>query len=172
MEEMVMENLANANFNRTNDFFFKYLLGSVKNKAISLSFVNAALGTSEEYFTDIVFVDKDQDPQYEDDKQSRLDLKGILNTGDMIEIEMQVVHYDYMSERSLYYWACMYSQQLATGEDYEKLKRSTAINVLNFEHLPEKNWVNSYRLLNTQSKRALTEHLQIVFLELPKLWLN
>ena len=97
---------------RMNDYFVKFLFGSDQNKKLCLNFINAALGNEKHYFTDIVFVNKDEEPEKEKAKPIRLDIKGKLNTGAFIDIEVQVQNYKYMAERSLYYWACMYGQQI------------------------------------------------------------
>lgn len=157
------------NLNRMNDYYFKYLMGSEKNKALALDFINAVLASDNNYFTDIIYVDKDEDPEHLGDKQCRLDIKGILNDGSIIELEMQALNDKNMSERSLYYWARMYGKNIKAGENFEILKPAICVNVLGFNHLEEINWHNEYRVLNIESNRQLSNHLQIVFLELPKL---
>ena len=157
------------NLNRMNDYYFKYLMGREKNKTLALDFINAVLANEEKYFTDIIYVDKDEDPEHLGDKQSCLDVKGMLNDGSIIEVEMQALNDKDMSERSLYYWARMYGKNIKAGEQYEELKPAICVNVLGFKHLEELNWRNEYRVLNIDSNRQLSNHLQIVFLELPKL---
>lgn len=74
-----------------------------------------------------------------------------------------------MAERSLYYWSKMYAEQLGKGERYKKLKKTIAINLLNFYYLTdEKDWHYIYMLLNTKSYRKLTDHMEIHFAEIPK----
>ena len=154
---------------RMNDYFVKFLFGSDQNKKLCLSFINAALGNDKYYFTDIVFVNKDEDPKKQKDKPIRLDIKGKLNTGAFIDIEVQVQNYKYMAERSLYYWARMYGQQIVEGEDYVELKPAIEINLLAFNLLPEDGWINSYRVCNVKSHKLLSEHLHIVYIEIKKL---
>ena len=154
--------------NRLNDFYFKYLMGSEKNKLIALNFINAALATKDSYFTDIIYVNKDQEPEHEDEKESRLDVKGVLNDGTVIELEMQAREDSDMSVRSLYYWARMYGDELLVGEDYKELKPAVSINVLGYSSTDEETWHNEYRVLNIENHKELTNHLRIVFLDLVK----
>ena len=92
-----------------------------------------------------------------------------MNDGTQIEIEVQVLPFKLMAERSLYYWSKMYAEQLGKGERYKKLKKTIAINLLNFDYLTdEKDWHNIYTLLNTKSYRKLTDHMEIHFAEIPK----
>ena len=156
--------------NRLNDFYFKFLIGNERNKAIALDFINAVLGTEDSYFTDIIYTKKEQEPEHVGSKESRLDIKGRLNDGTVIELEMQALTDNYMSERSLYYWARMYGSMLKSGDEYEILKPAVSIIILGYEHLADEvNWCNEYQILNVNSKRPLTNDLRIVFLELPKL---
>lgn len=156
--------------NRLNDFYFKYLMGNPKNKAIALDFINAALATETSYYTDIIYVNKDEDPEHEGDKQSRLDVKARLNDGSLIDLEMQALADNSMSERSLYYWSRMYSGMLKSGDDYSSLKPAISVIVLGFEHFKDEElWHNEYQVLNVRSHKLLSKDLRIIFLELPKL---
>ena len=154
--------------NRLNDFYFKYLMGSEKNKSIALNFINAALATKESFFTDIIYVNKDQEPEHQEEKESRLDVKGVLNDGTVVELEMQATKDPYMTVRSLYYWARMYGDQLVVGEEYKGLKSAVSINVLGYSNKDEDTWHNEYRVLNIENHKELTDHLRIVFLDLVK----
>lgn len=156
-------------FNRMNDYYFKYLVGSEENKDLALDFINAALERQGIVFTDIIFVDKDQDPKQQGSKASRLDVKGKLNDGSIVELEMQVLKDNYMSERSLFYWSRMYGRQIAAGQKYDKLKPAISINILEYSHLQEDCWFNEYKILNITNGNELTDHLHIMFLELGKL---
>jgi len=157
-------------FNRLNDLYFKYLLGSEQRKNLTLNFLNAILSKDDtSYFIDIEFVDKDIEPSYFDGKLSKLDIRGKLNDKTQVDIEVQVCPYKYMAERSLYYWSKMYADQLAEGEDYKKLQRAITINLLNFDYLKnEAPWHNTYHITNDVSGNWLTSQLEIHFLELPK----
>lgn len=160
-------------FNRLNDLFFKYLLGTEARKDLTLAFLNAILADGEERFKDIIFINKDLEPAKFLGKLSKLDVKGVLDSGELIDIEVQVCPYDAMSERSLYYWARMYSEELSESEQYEALKPAIVLNILNYNHIKdEENWHNVYRLLNTNSHKMLTDHLEIHYVELPKLKLS
>ena len=68
--------------NRMNDFYFKYLLGSEQRKHLTIQFLNAVLYDNEEtQITDVFFLDKDQDPHFEHEKLSKLDILAQTNTG-------------------------------------------------------------------------------------------
>ena len=156
------------NYNPMNDYLFKFVFGREERKRITLSFLNAVLGREgEDELTDIAFADREFDPRFSEEKLSRLDIYGVVSDGSKINIEVQLVNYQNMEKRTLYYWAQMY-QSLRKGEDYENLTRSITINLLNFRLLPQENAHNMYGLYDIASGHRLTEDLEIHFLEIPK----
>lgn len=153
--------------NPLNDYLFKFIFGREERKRITLSFLNAVLGLTEENeLRDITFIDREIDPQFEEDKLSRLDLFGIADDGSRINIEVQLVNLRNMEKRTLYYWAKMY-QSLHRGEEYEQLNRAITINLLNFSLLPQKQAHTMYGLYDLPSGHRLTEDIEIHFLEIP-----
>ena len=153
--------------NPLNDYLFKFIFGREERKRITLSCLNAVRGLTEENeLRDITFIDREIDPQFEEDKLSRLDLFGIADDGSRINIEVQLVNLRNMEKRTLYYWAKMY-QSLHRGEDYEQLNRAITINLLNFSLLPQKQAHTMYGLYDLPSGHRLTEDIEIHFLEIP-----
>ena len=155
-------------YNPMNDYLFKFVFGREERKRVTLSFLNAVLGREgEDELTDIAFADREFDPRFSEEKLSRLDIYGVVSDGSKINIEVQLVNYQNMEKRTLYYWSQMY-QSLRKGEDYENLARSITINLLNFRLLPQENAHNMYGLYDIASGHRLTEDLEIHFLEIPK----
>lgn len=156
------------NYNPLNDYLFKFVFGRTERKRITLSFLNAILERDEaDELTDITFIDREFDPQFEEDKLSQLDIYGITNDGSQINIEVQLINRHNMQKRTLYYWAWMY-QTLHRGKEYQDLNRSITINLLNFQLLPQKNPHTMYGLYDIASGHRLTDDLEIHFLEIPK----
>ena len=156
------------NYNPLNDYLFKFIFGREERKRITLSFLNAVLDRKEsKELTDITFIDREFDPQFEEDKLSQLDIVGLASDGSQINIEVQLMNLYNMQKRTLYYWARMY-QTLRKGEAYQQLSPSITINLLNFSLLPQKSPHNMYGLYDIVSGHRLTEDLEIHFLEIPK----
>ena len=155
--------------NRMNDFYFKYLLGSEQRKHLTIQFLNDVLYENEEtQIADVVFLDKDQDPDFEHEKLSKLDILAQTNRGTQIDIEVQVLKHSYLSERFLYYWAGLYGSQLKEKEQYTQLKPTISIILLDFDYLPETAWHNIYHICNDISKQRLTDHFAMHFIEIKK----
>ena len=156
------------NYNPMNDYLFKFVFGREERKRITLSFLNAVLGREGvDELQDITFIDRDIEPQFAEDKLSRLDLYGVASDGSRINIEVQLVNLQHMEKRTLYYWARMY-QSIRRGDSYQKLDRAITINLLNFTMLPQQKPHTIYGLYDIQSGHRLTDDLEIHFIEIPK----
>ena len=159
--------------NRLNDVFFKSLLGSKERKNLTLNFLNSILNKDEDsYFVDINFLDKERLPDIEDGKVPELDILAKLNDGTLINVEIQVTKQEYFSKRSLYYWSRLYAYQLNKGQNYDELKQTITINLLNFNYLPYETCHNSYHVYNDKTQDILIDDLELHFIELNKFKLS
>lgn len=71
------------------DFAFKQLFGSERNKHITIVFLNAILQrTGRATITEAMFLNQELGGEYQDDKQSRLDIVVKTQAGELINIEM------------------------------------------------------------------------------------
>ncbi|MEA1967914.1 MAG: Rpn family recombination-promoting nuclease/putative transposase [Thermodesulfobacteriota bacterium] len=105
------------------------------------------------------------------DKESILDIKATDESGKTFNIEMQSSGDDIFKNRSLFYWARLYSSQLKEGEIYKKLSPAICINILDFKLFKDFDKYHSTFMVRemTDPDFFLTDHLAIHFLELPKL---
>lgn len=76
-------------------------------------------------------------PEHDHDKLTRLDVACVLDSGEQVDVEVQVTNEKNMSRRTLYYWAQMYLMSLPTGKTYRNLKPRITINLVNFSFLPQ-----------------------------------
>lgn len=149
-----------------NDFAFKMLFGDDRNKEILIAFLNSVLN---EKIQNVVIVNNELHKEYLDDRQGILDVRGVTDAGINIDIEIQLLKTKYMPERTLYYWAKMYIEQLNSGEKFSKLKKTITINILDFNILPIEKYHNLFHIIEDEVKLRLTDVLEIHFLEMPKL---
>lgn len=156
-------------YNRLNDFLFKFIFGSESRKNITIDFLNAVLDREgESSLKDIEFLDRERDPQTRAEKLSILDIYGITNDGSRINIEVQVADLGDMEKRTLYYWAKNCAGALKSGESYKKLPMVVNINILNFSILPQDKPHAVYGVYNPDNMHRLTDSLELHFIELPK----
>ena len=101
-----------------------------------------------------------------------MDLRTELEDGTKCNIEIQLGEEKNENERFLYYWANAYTRQLLRGEEYEKLQKTISIIILGheIEELKGIEEVNTKWQIrdNKTGRRLLTEHLEIIVIEIPK----
>jgi len=101
-------------------------------------------------------------------------IKAVDTEGHIINVEVQIPHQRAYDQRSLYYWARNYQEQLDEKELYSKLQPTICINLISFKLFPQLEQFHNCFILTEkdQSEFKLTDHLKIHFIELPKLKLT
>ncbi|MCT4595703.1 MAG: Rpn family recombination-promoting nuclease/putative transposase, partial [Anaeromicrobium sp.] len=149
------------------DFVFKKLFGSEENKDILIAFINSILGEGRE-IKDIELKNPYNLANYKNGKMSILDIKAVDEKGVWYDIEMQIAEQGFYDKRAFYYWAKVFSDQMASGEDYEKLKKTIGINILDFNYIDEEDYHNEYRVYNTKTKKEFSNLFEMHYVELKK----
>lgn len=70
-----------------------------------------------------------------EDKKSILDIHARTMDGTRINIEIQLANRHDMEKRTLYYWSCIFSDQMQKGMTYSELVQTITINILNFRYV-------------------------------------
>lgn len=162
---MVVKNM--AKINPKVDFAFKKLFGSEENKDILIAFINSIL-SEDQQIKDIILKNPYNLANYKKDKMSILDIKAVDEKGIWYDIEMQISEQVFYEKRAFYYWAKVYSDQMEGGYDYDKLKKTISINILDFNYLDEEDFHNVYKVFNRKSKKELSNYFEMHFVELNK----
>lgn len=105
-------------------------------------------------------------------KNGRVDVRAVLNDNIECDIEIQLSTHEKMIERFLYYWAKMYTANLQTGNQYNKLRKTISIIIVDDEikqlkgiHKAHTKW----QLREEEYKNViLTSFCEISIIELPK----
>ncbi len=105
------------------------------------------------------------------DKESVLDIKAVSETGEIFNIEVQTSGSEIFKNRSLYYWAKLYSSQLKQGKKYNSLYPVICINILDFKLFAQQDRCHLCFMLRdiADPELFLTDRLAIHYLELSKL---
>lgn len=156
--------------NPKTDFAFKKIFGSGQSHGILISFLNGILYEGQSIVKDLTILDPYLSPRIRGVKDSYLDVRAILQSGETVIIEMQVLNVEGFEKRILYNAAKAYSIQLDKGEQYTELSPVIALTITDFEIFPEIDRPISRFIL--KEKECLIDYLsgdlQLVFLELPK----
>lgn len=153
-----------------NDVVFQKLFGRNENKDVLISFLNSIITKSDnEKIIDVCIEEKKLDvSMIIDEKISILDIYVTTNLGTHINVEMQIINEYNMIKRTLFYWAKMFLKQLTKGQDYSKLEKTITINLVDFNFLQDEKFHNFYHLYESESKKRLTDIIEIHFIELKK----
>lgn len=154
-----------------NDIVFQKIFGMKKNKKILISFLNAILNLKgDNSIKDVQFEEKNIDVSLiASEKLSILDLHVITEMNTEINIEMQLINQYNMIERTIFYMSKMILGQLKKGDDYANLNRTITINILNFKYLDGNEFIKNYGIFEKTTKRKLTDLVEYIFIELPRL---
>jgi predicted transposase/invertase (TIGR01784 family) len=160
-------------FYPTNDYCFKRIFGRKGNETITQGLLEAILGKKCE----VVNLKSDEvtEKDLASDKVGVLDVFVKEKDGSQINLEMQMLSYDSILKRVLFYWSKKYLESIQSGDNYGTLKPTKVILIANFEIESLKSIkevASSFKILDLKTgKLILTDDLEIVIIELPKLGL-
>lgn len=148
------------------DFCFKELLAD---EDVRRGFIAAVLSVDADTIKKTELLPTYLRKQHQKDKLGILDVRVVLEDGGQIDIEMQVLAYDYWAERSLFYLCKMFSKQIQEGEDYQELKKCIHVGILNFTLFDDEEYYSKFHIWEDTRKLLYTDKMEIHIVELPKL---
>lgn len=108
------------------DVIFKKIF--TENKDMLHEFLADVLEIPSESIKDIVITNPELPPETTDGKFSRLDLNLKVDNS-LMNVEIQVKGDNDYRDRTLFYWAKLYTSELKSGETYGQLKKTVTINI-------------------------------------------
>jgi predicted transposase/invertase (TIGR01784 family) len=170
-QQMLKQQMPQRRLNPLNDFLFYKIMGEKGDEVQLLGFINAVLGkTGKGRFTSVeVIENKSFTPKVIGDKASILDVRAVLQGKTKVNIEVQVRNQHNMDQRSLFYWSKEYAESLGEGQDYRKLPNVIAINIVDFDYPPVRNFHTRFHLREDNDRdMILTGALEIHFINMVK----
>ena len=149
------------------DIIFKRIFGNQNNTDIIAAFISALLDIPRESIRKIYIDNVELTPEYFYQKFGKLDLKLDVD-GSIVNIEMQVNFEPDFKERTLFYWAKIFSDDLKTGEAYEQLKQTICINIINFNLFDSSDYHSHFVPMEINRHEILSNKGSIHFFELKK----
>jgi len=156
----------------TSDVVFKYLFGAKSSTEILRAFINAVQRhAGMEEFTSLEIINPIGEREYYSAKPTIIDIKAKSSDGTVVNVEVQVRSQSEYGERSLYYWAHSYSEQIEEGDKYTKLMPVVSVSVLNFNLFPDSiSYHSTFQLRESSNPEVcLTDDCVMHYLELKKL---
>lgn len=157
-----------------NDYCFKRIFGSERNKDILIHFLNDMISFQEGgAIKEVTFLKADQDPEIASKKQSIVDVLCVDEQDKKYIVEMQVARSKGFEKRAQYYAAKAYVNQLNRSEKYENLKEIIFLAITDFVMFPNKSaYKSDHIVLDRQSYERDLKDFSFTFVELPKFTLS
>jgi predicted transposase/invertase (TIGR01784 family) len=156
----------------TADVVFKYLFGAKSSTEILRAFINAVQrNAGMEEFASLEIINPIGEREYAWAKPTIIDVKAKAPDGTVVNVEVQVRAQAEYGERSLYYWAHSYVEQIEEGDQYTKLMPVVSVSLLNFNLFPDEiPFHSTFQLFERNHPEVcLTEDCVMHYLELKKL---
>ena len=151
-----------------NDYAFKRVFGVEENKDVLQDLLECILDIPPENIAGLELLDKELHKDSISDKTGVLDVKLRLKNNTIIDIEIQNTWNSEFVQRTIFYWAKMYTENLKTSEVYTKLPKCITINIVS-EGFDLNNLIHSeYNVVEKHINDRLSDELEIHFLNLAK----
>ncbi|UTC97638.1 PD-(D/E)XK nuclease family transposase [Treponema denticola] len=151
-----------------NDYAFKRVFGVEENKDVLQDLLKCILDIQPEDIAGLELLDKELHKDLISDKTGVLDVKLCLKNNTIIDIEIQNRWNSEFVQRTIFYWAKMYTENLKTSEVYTKLPKCITINIVG-EGFDLNNLIHSeYNVIEKHINDRLSDELEIHFLNLAK----
>ena len=149
---------------KRDEFAFREVFGVV---AVRKQFISDVTGIPLETIHSVRIVSPILRKRTRKQKLGILDLALTLNDDTRIDIEVQMRRQQFWIKRNLFYLSHLYVDELWAGEDYDKLKKSITISILDFKLLSGQKYHSVYTLRDRDGKE-LTDLLEVHIIELGK----
>jgi len=151
------------------DVVFKAIFGKEESKPLIISLLSSILTTDISNLEDLMIMNSELPSDYVDGKGSRLDLRLKLKDKTEIDVEIQSYNHAAFSERVLYYWSKLYSNDFVKGEAFKDLKKCIVINFLDFKLYEDPSMHAVFKVYEASRHLLFSDRLEIHMIELPKI---
>ena len=149
-----------------NDYIFKKIFSKKGNESILKDFLISVLNIPIQKVETRAEVSLER--QLEENKLGRLDILAKLDDSTIVNIEVQILNKYNFIDRTMYYWSGNYYNELRAGEDYNKVKKVIAINILDYEIFEEGPYHEIARIRRDFKNKILTDKMELHFIQIPK----
>lgn len=155
----------------TDDYVFHAVFGrdTEESRAALIEILNIILGRKADPIRAIVIKNPIETPEREEDKESVMDVRAETESGELLDIEMQAGKLRFYRNRALFYGGRLVNSSLQFSEDYDKMKKSIVISIINGKIFPVLiGCHNIFEVRERESGLLLCDRLEFHFLELGK----
>ncbi|WP_304333448.1 Rpn family recombination-promoting nuclease/putative transposase [Brachyspira innocens] len=159
------------NINRMNDYFVRYLLGSIGNEDILENIVNCVLRDSGfQEVHNLEIINPHNLPENINLKESVLDIKAITKDNKKIIIEVQLSGNIDFVKRIFYYISKNIVSELNENESYDIISQVISINFVNFnmDFYDEGKAHRCFKLIDAENHKVSLDMMQMHIIEVPR----
>lgn len=153
-----------------NYYVFKELM-SVEN--VRIGFLSAILNINPKDIKESHILNTDLKQMFPGDMVGIIDIRLYLKDNTAIDIEVQISEVKLLSERSLFYFTKMYTEQVKLSKIFGGLsesKKYVSINIVDFDLFNgETKFYSKFSFREDHSNMLLTDQMEFHTIELPKL---
>lgn len=133
--------------------------------------ISVSLEIPPENIKEITISNPELAPETVESKFSRLDLS--LNVDDkLVNVEIQVKTDAAYRDRTLFYWAKLYTSELKSGAEYSTLKQTITINIINFNMFEGNDYHTEVAAMIKGRNEVFSDKFSMHFFELKKIGKN
>ena len=150
------------------DLIFKLIFA--KRPDLAASFIRAVTLLPAEDCEGLTIIDPHAYPERGDGKLGIMDIRVVVKSKKVINVEMQKEKKKHLRERIVSYMSGMAGDQANSGDDYDSIKRVICILVIGEVLIPEDSaYHHRYTMYDPETRSEFTDLLEVHVLELPKL---
>lgn len=156
----------------TSDIIFKAVFGqdTKESKDALIGVLNLVLDRKEDPVVDLTYLNPFSIAEAKSEKAIIMDIKVETSSGKLIDVEMQVGDLKNYINRTIFYGAKQLTKGLASGEDYDKMKKSIVISFIKTNLFPQNVPVHSiFTLHERDMQKELSDILELHYIELGKI---
>ena len=157
--------------NPLNDYLFLKLMGEEGDEEQCLAFLNAVLGSKSKKPVTLVKIleNKTFTAEVIGEKSSILDVRVETDSGEKVNIEVQLRDLHNMEKRTLLHWGREFTKGISAGDDYRELPKVITINIVNFDNIKLDDFHTCFHLWeDDHHDYMLTDVLEIHFINMVK----
>lgn len=147
-----------------SDIAFKELM---RCEEVRRQFISDVLGILPEEIKSVRLENTFLSRRSRKEKECILDVRILLNDNSKINVELQIRRLAYWDKRSLFYLSKMYTEDLFTGQRYDRLKKCIVISILDFSGDQNAGYHKVYHLRD-QEGRLYSDQFEVHVIELNK----
>lgn len=154
-----------------NDYVFHRIYGSdtEESHAALIGLLNIILARKDDPIRSIEIKNTVDYGERPEGKDTTMDIKAETDKGELLTIEMQVGHLAAYRSRALFYGGRLVNSSLQSGKNYDMMKKSIVVSIIESRLFPEDIPCHSVFLVREENTgHILSDRLMFHFLELGK----